>query len=46
MLFRPPTMGPLTVNQFVENLVKDVDLQELAGCLVVVDGNRVRVRRP
>lgn len=41
VLFRPGSMGPLTVNAFVEA----TNLEDLAGCLVVVDPDRVRVRR-
>jgi len=46
ILFRPRTFGPLAVNQFVEGFMSGTDLQGLAGCVVVVDPARVRVRRP
>lgn len=46
VLFRPPRLGPLTVNEFVLSFVRGNDLSPLAGCLVVVDSQRVRVRRP
>jgi len=46
LLFRPRSMGPSAVNGFVTNFVRGTDLAELAGCLVVVDPDRVRVRRP
>lgn len=45
VLFRPGSMGPLTVNAFVEVFVEATNLDDLAGCLVVVDPDRVRVRR-
>ena len=46
VLFRPRSMGPLAVHRFVLEFVKDTDLAALAGCVVVVEPNRVRVRRP
>ena len=46
VLFRPRSMGPWAVNRFVLGFVKDTDLSVLAGCVVVVEPSRVRVRRP
>lgn len=46
ILFRPRTMGPLTVKRFVLEFVQSTDLRELARCVVVVAPDRVRVRRP
>ncbi len=46
VLFRPRNFGPLAVNNFVERFVKETDLEELSGCLTVVEAFRVRVRRP
>lgn len=46
ILFRPRSSGPLAVNRFVEEFVRDTDLGQLARCVVVVDPSRVRVRRP
>jgi predicted nuclease of predicted toxin-antitoxin system len=46
LLFRPVTYGPLAVNRFIETYIKGADLPSLAGCLVVVEPSRVRVRRP
>jgi len=46
VLFRPQSMGPLTVNHFIIEFVKETDLKFLAGCVVVVDPTRVRIRRP
>jgi predicted nuclease of predicted toxin-antitoxin system len=45
ILFRPASLGPITVNRFIEQFVARHDLTDLRGCLVVVDGDRVRVRR-
>jgi predicted nuclease of predicted toxin-antitoxin system len=46
ILFRLRSLGPLTVNQFVEVFVRDTNLDSLAGCVVVVDPPRLRVRAP
>jgi predicted nuclease of predicted toxin-antitoxin system len=46
ILFRPPTLGPLAVNRFVDAFVHDHDLTVFEGCLVVVEADKVRVRRP
>jgi len=46
ILFRPRNLGPLAVNRFVEEFVRDTDLEQLSRCVVVVDPSRVRVRRP
>ncbi len=46
ILFRPASYGPLMVNQFVSDFVRDNDLTAFVGCLVVVDSARIRVRRP
>jgi predicted nuclease of predicted toxin-antitoxin system len=46
LLFRPRSMGPLAVNRFVFDFVKSADLDEFAGCNVVVEHDRVRLRRP
>ena len=45
ILFRPASLGPLAVNQFVEDFVRNTDIVALAGCVAVVEPNRVRVRR-
>lgn len=39
-------MGPLTVNRVVLEFVRNTGLDELAGCVAVVEPTRVRVRRP
>jgi len=46
ILFRPTSLGFRAVNRFVETFVRDADLNDLRGCLVIVDPKRVRVRRP
>jgi predicted nuclease of predicted toxin-antitoxin system len=46
ILFRPRSMGPLAVNQFVLKFTQQTELTELARCLAVVEPHRVRVRRP
>ena len=46
ILFRPSTYGPMAVNQFVAEFVRDNDLEAFAGCLVIVEDRRVRIRRP
>jgi predicted nuclease of predicted toxin-antitoxin system len=46
VLFRPATYGPSAVNQFVDAFVCDNDLESFAGCLVVVEPKRIRIRRP
>ena len=45
VLFRPRSMGPLAVNRFVLEFVRNTDLGELSGCVAVVEPTRVRVRR-
>lgn len=46
VLFRPRNRGYQVVNPLVLQFVREVNLSELDGCLVVVDRDRVRVRRP
>lgn len=46
VVFRPRSLGPLAVNQFVLRFVQESNLEELMGCTVVVEPHRVRVRRP
>jgi len=46
VLFRPLSMGPMFVNRFVVRFVRENELSEFDGCVVVVDPARVRVRRP
>lgn len=46
VLFRPRSLGPLTVNRFIEQFVTSTDLRSLTGCVVIVEPGRVRVRGP
>lgn len=46
VLFRPQSFGPLTVNRFIEKFVKETDFGPLAGCIVIVEPARIRIRRP
>jgi predicted nuclease of predicted toxin-antitoxin system len=46
VLFRPRSYGPLSVNRFVEVFFQNTDLQGLAGCVVVVDPQKIRIRKP
>ena len=46
ILFRPRSFGPLLVNRFVEDFVRETDLEALRGCVVLVDASKVRVRHP
>lgn len=46
VLFRPRSMGPLAVNRLILSFAQETDLAALAGCVVVVEPDRIRVRRP
>jgi len=46
ILFRPRSSGAVSVSRFVETFVRETKLQTLAGCVVVVDTERTRVRWP
>ncbi|MDD5306413.1 MAG: DUF5615 family PIN-like protein [Deltaproteobacteria bacterium] len=46
ILFRPPSLGPLTVNSFISEFVRGQDLAIYSGCLAVIEPGRARVRRP
>jgi hypothetical protein len=45
VLFRPVTLGPLTVNTFVLDFVRNQNLQSIARSIVIVEPNRIRIRR-
>jgi predicted nuclease of predicted toxin-antitoxin system len=45
VLFRPLHYGPLAVNQFVVTFVRDHDLANFMGCIVIVEPTRLRIRR-
>ena len=44
VLFRPGSLGPITVNQFVLDFVRDQNLKSLTGCIVIAEPNRIRIR--
>jgi predicted nuclease of predicted toxin-antitoxin system len=44
IFFRPRSFGPLTVNEFIKDFFLQTPAESLAGCVVVVDPGRVRVR--
>lgn len=46
VLFRPRSLGPVTVIEFVKQFAGGFDLSQIDGCVVVVEPLRVRVRRP
>jgi predicted nuclease of predicted toxin-antitoxin system len=46
ILFRPASLGPLSVNRFVERFVRSTELSQLSGCVAVVEPQGVRVRQP
>jgi hypothetical protein len=46
ILFRPRSLGPLAVNGLVLDFTRETNLEELEGCVVVVESERVRLRRP
>lgn len=46
VLFRPGPMGPLAVNSLVMRFSGEIDLNDMAGSLVVVEPGQVRIRRP
>ena len=46
VLFRPRSLGPLTVNRFIEAFLKSADLEDFPGSIIIVDPSKVRVRRP
>jgi len=46
ILFRPPSFGPITVNEFVSNFIRSTDLNPFSACVAIVDSTHVRVRSP
>jgi len=46
ILFRPKRFAALRVERFVREFVRNADLTPFAGCLVIVELARVRVRPP
>jgi hypothetical protein len=37
ILFRPKGFGPLAINNYIEEFVRDTDLKIFEGCVVVVE---------
>ena len=46
VLFRPASLGPLSVNRFIERFAHSTDLSALSGCVAAVEPQRIRIRRP
>jgi predicted nuclease of predicted toxin-antitoxin system len=46
VLFRPVSLGPLSVNRFVERFARSTNLSGLSGCVAVVEPQSIGVRRP
>lgn len=46
IVFRPRTLGAAGASEFVLAFLRTVSLDECSGCIVVVDPERVRIRRP
>ena len=46
LLFRPQSLGPLEVNEYVASRMRNLDLDSLTGCTVIVEPARLRIRRP
>jgi predicted nuclease of predicted toxin-antitoxin system len=46
ILFRPLSLSPLSVNTFIADFIRRIDLKKLAGCIAVVDPAHVRIRAP
>jgi predicted nuclease of predicted toxin-antitoxin system len=46
VFYRPRSVGPLAVNQFVLSFAQQTELSELARSLAIVEPHRIRVRRP
>lgn len=45
IVFRLGFVGPGAMSRFVEDFVRDQNLDQLAGCLVIVEPGNVRIRR-
>jgi uncharacterized protein (DUF433 family) len=46
VLFRPHSLGPLAVNDFIVRFARESDLADLAECVAVVEPEQIRLRRP
>lgn len=45
VIFRLSFVGPGAMSRFVEDFVRNQNLNQLAGCLVIVEPGNVRIRR-
>ena len=45
VVFRLRFAGPGTVSRFVEEFVRNQHLDEMVGCLVIVEPGKIRIRR-
>lgn len=46
IVFRPRSLGPMAVNEFILRFLEETDLKEFERCVVVAEPGRIRVRRP
>jgi predicted nuclease of predicted toxin-antitoxin system len=46
ILFRPLSLSPLSMNNFIADFIRRTDLEKLAACVAVVDPVHLRVRYP
>jgi predicted nuclease of predicted toxin-antitoxin system len=46
ILFRPSSLGPLSVNRLITDFIQSTDLSKLESCIAIVEPARVRVRFP
>jgi predicted nuclease of predicted toxin-antitoxin system len=46
VLFRPRNKSIPTVNQLILDFIRQINLDEITQCVVVVDSDRIRIRRP
>lgn len=46
LVFRPPSFGPASVNTFIVDWIRSLDLKKLSSCVAVIDARGVRVRSP
>lgn len=46
VVLRPASQDPASVSNLVDRLLDTHDLDDLAGCVVIVEPRRVRIRRP
>ena len=46
VVLRPASQDPASVLDLVDRLLDTHDLDDLAGCVVIVERRRVRIRRP